>query len=85
MVLLLMVLFLSALAWTESYNPDPYRPLASEKEAVNVQVFNKFRSAPWTDFILWIIVAIGRNKVRLGDGWRMHPQHLGARRARKDK
>jgi cytochrome o ubiquinol oxidase subunit 2 len=38
MIPLLVVLFLSALAWSGSHELDPYRPLASGKKAVNVQV-----------------------------------------------
>jgi len=38
MIPMLVVLFLSAIAWTGSHDLDPYQPIASEKKAVNVEV-----------------------------------------------
>ncbi|GGD00362.1 hypothetical protein GCM10011396_54870 [Undibacterium terreum] len=38
MVPLLVVLFLSAIAWTGAHDLDPYQPIASEQKPLNVQV-----------------------------------------------
>jgi cytochrome o ubiquinol oxidase subunit 2 len=38
MVPLLVVLFLSAIAWTGAHDLDPYQPIESEQKALNVQV-----------------------------------------------
>ena len=38
MIPLLVVLFLSAIAWTGAHDLDPYQPIDSEQKALNVQV-----------------------------------------------